>query len=71
MELTGVGFNGKNGAKGVVRCVGFYNDWLVGNPMGKNGSGSECGFESFKGFLGGIGKVPRSTLAGQTSERSV
>ena len=69
MDFTGICLNGENSAKGVVRGIGFYYDQFIRDPVGKDGSGCKCGFESFKRFPSGIGKIPGYTFTGETGER--
>ena len=43
VDFTGIGLDGENGAKGIVRGVSLNNDQMVGNPVGEDRCRSECG----------------------------
>ena len=68
VDLTGVGLNGEDRAKGIVRGVGLNNDGFVGDPMSEDRGRGDGGLKGFERLSSGIGEVPRSTLAGEPSE---
>ena len=45
VDFAGVGLNGKDCPKGIVRSVCFNNDRTVRNPMSENRSGGEGGLD--------------------------
>ena len=48
VDFTGIGLDGEDGTKGIVRGVGLHNDQMVGNPVGEDGCGGKCGLQGFK-----------------------
>ena len=68
VDLTGVGLNGEDHAKGIVRGVGLNNNGFVGDPMSEDWGGGEGGLKGFKRLSSGIGEVPWDTLVGELSE---
>ena len=62
VDFTRIGLDGKDGTQSII---GFYNDRFIGDPVGQDRCRGESGFQGLEGFLGGIGKVPWDTLAGQ------
>ena len=70
MDFTGISLDGEDGTQSVIGGIGFYNDRFIGDPVGQDRCGGESGFQGLEGFLGGIGKVPQDTLAGQLGKRN-
>ena len=48
VDFTGIGLDGEDGTKGIVRGIGLNNDQMVGNPMGEDGCGNESRLQGFK-----------------------
>ena len=49
VDFIGVGFNGEDGAKGVVRGVSLDNDRSIRDPMSEDRCGGKGGLQEFKG----------------------
>ena len=70
VDSTRIGLDGEDGTQSVIGSIGFYNDRFVKDPVGQDRCGDESGFQGLEGFPGGIGKVPRNTLAGQPGKQN-
>ena len=70
VDFTGIGLVRKDGTQSIIGGIGFYNDRFIRDPVGQDRCRGESGFQGLEGFLGGIGKVPWDTLAGQLGKRN-
>ena len=62
--------DGEDASNGIVRSVGFYDYWSVQNPMGKDRGRGEGVLKLSEGGATGVTKVPQSTFAGESCQRS-
>ena len=70
VDLTRVGLNGENCAKGIVQGVSLNNDGFVGDPMSEDCGRGEGGLKGLKRLSSGIGEIPQDTLVGEPSKRN-
>ena len=69
VDLTGVGLNGEDRAKGIVQGVGLNNNGFVRDPMSEDRGRGEGGLKGLERLSGSIGEIPWDTLVGEPSER--
>ena len=62
--------DGEDASNSIVGSMGLYNHWSVQNPVGKNWSRGEGGLKLLEGGVTGGTKVPWSTFAGESCQRS-
>ena len=70
VDFTGISLDGEDSTQSIIGGIGFYDDRFIGDPVGQDRCRGESGFQGLEGFPGGIGKVPRDTLAGQLGKRN-
>ena len=70
VDLTGVGLNGEDHTKGIVRGVGLNNNGFVGDPMSEDQGRGEGGLKGIERLSSGIREIPWDTLAGEPSKRN-
>src|SRR5438270_10765396 len=68
VKMTILGGDGEDCCEGIVRGIGFGEDWSVWNPVSKYWGSGECFFEYVEGFAGLLGELIRDPLTGKTSE---
>ena len=54
--------NRKDCSKSIVQSISFHNELSIGNPISKNGSGSECFLEKVKSIMTGGVELPGNVL---------
>ena len=70
MDLTRVGLNGEDRAKGIVRGISLNNNGFVRDPMSEDWGRGEGGLKGLERLSSGIKEIPRGTLAGELSKRN-